>query len=421
MYATDKKEIDHNDYWYIKDNPLSKIGVFPYLGRQISSELDPDKIYNVLRPEEELNNEETLQSFKLVPIVNDHTMLGTKEGMQPAEQKGVHGVIGEDVYFKDGIIYGDLKIFSETLKEEIENGKKELSMGYFCDYELKDGEFNGEQYQAIQRNLRINHVALVDEGRMGADVRVMDSKIVFDCMDILKDNLTQKEGKNELDTNKNKGENTMSKEQKKSLGKSALDEDIDEMAKDECGTKDEDVDKRQLIDEIGGILKDKVDEELLRTVMEKAEKLAYNDSETGANDEDIENKEDDKEDDKPAEDEIIEENPLIENEDPQAGAEVKVEVSMDAMIKEIAKRDNLVDAIKPIIGENANFKSMTTSQVAKYACDKLDLKPAKGQEYSTIKGYVAAHKKFSKQTYSLDSKPIVSNGKDAAFEKYINE
>lgn len=422
MYATDKKEIDHNDYWYIKDNPLSKVGVFPYLGRQISSELEPDKIYNVLRPEEELNNEETLQSFKLVPIVDDHTMLGTKEGMTPAEEKGVHGVIGDDVYFKDGIIYGDLKIFSETLKEEIENGKKELSMGYFCDYELKDGEFNGEQYQAVQRNLKINHVALVDEGRMGADVRVMDSKIVFDCMDILKDNLTQKEGKNALDSNTNKGENTMSKEQKKSLGKSALDEDIDEMAKDECGeTKDEDVDKRQLIDEIGGILKDKVDEELLRTVMEKAEKLAYNNSEEGANDEDIENKEDDKEDDKPAEDEIIEENPLIETEteDPQSGAEVKVEVSMDAMIKEIAKRDNLVDAIKPIIGENANFKSMTTAQVAKYACDKLDLKPVKGQEYSAIKGYVTAHKKFSKQTYSLDSKPIVSNGKDVAFEEYI--
>ena len=62
---------------------------------------------------------------------------------------------------------------------------------------------------------------------------------------------------------------------------------------------------------------------------------------------------------------------------------------------------------------------MTTSQVAKYACDKLDLKPAKGQELSTIKGFVAAHKKFSKQTYSLDSKVVISNGKDAAFEEYV--
>ena len=144
--AMDKKEIDHNEFWYIKDNPLSKVGVFPYLGKQISPELEPDKIYNVLRPEEELNNEETLNSFKLVPIVDDHTMLGTKPGMKPAEEKGVHGVIGDDVYYKQGLIYGDLKIFSEKLKEEIENNKRELSMGYFCDYELKEGEYKNGVY-----------------------------------------------------------------------------------------------------------------------------------------------------------------------------------------------------------------------------------------------------------------------------------
>ena len=51
------KQVDHNDFWYIKDNPLSKVGVFPYLGKQISSELEPDKIYQVYRPAEELLSE----------------------------------------------------------------------------------------------------------------------------------------------------------------------------------------------------------------------------------------------------------------------------------------------------------------------------------------------------------------------------
>lgn len=402
MQAQDTKEIDHNDYWYIKDNPLSKVGVFPYLGKQISADLEPDKIYQVLRPEEELNSQETLDSFKLVPIVDDHTMLGTKPGMMPAEEKGVHGVIGDDVYYKDGIIYGDLKIFSESLKEEIENGKKELSMGYFCDYELSDGEFNGEPYQAIQRNLRINHVALVDEGRMGADVRVMDKKITFDTI---------------------KEINEMKKEQKKSLGKSALDEDIEEMAKDECKTQDEDVDKRALIDEIGGMLKDKVDEELWRTIIGKLEQLSYNDSEEGANDEDLEEK---KEDDKPAEDEeekaedeIIEEEPVIETvaEEPETGAEVKVEVSMDSMIKEIGQRDALIEAVKPLIGDNSNFKMMTTKEVAKYACDKLDLKVSNGQEVSVLRGYIAGHKK-SNVTYSLDN-AVIAPQVDTAFDAYI--
>jgi len=394
----DKKEIDHNDYWYIKDNPLSKVGVFPYLGKQISAELEPDKIYQVLRPEEELNSQETLDSFKLIPIVDDHTMLGTKPGMQPAEEKGVHGVIGEDVYYKDGIIYGDLKIFSESLKEEIENGKKELSMGYFCDYELKDGEYDGQPYQAIQRNLKINHVALVDEGRMGADVRVMDKRITFDSIKEIKE---------------------MTKTQKKSLGKSALDEDIEEITKDECKSQDEDVDKRALIDEIGGILKDKVDEELLRTVLAKAEKLAYNESEEGANDEEPAEEEKKDDEEKPVGDEIVEE-PVVAAEEPAAeGAEVKVEVSMDAMIKEIGQRDALVEAVKPLIGDNANFKMMSVKEVAKYACDKLDLKVSNGQEVSVLRGYIAGHKK-SNVTYSLDN-AVKAPQVDTAFDNFIKK
>lgn len=44
------KQIDHNGFWHIEDNPISKEGVFPYLGRQISPNLEPEKIYMVYRP-----------------------------------------------------------------------------------------------------------------------------------------------------------------------------------------------------------------------------------------------------------------------------------------------------------------------------------------------------------------------------------
>ncbi len=46
----------------------------------------------------------------------------------------------------------------------------------------------------------------------------------------------------------------------------------------------EKTDKRKLIDEIGGILKGKVDEELWRTIIGKAEKIAYDKSEAGTAD-----------------------------------------------------------------------------------------------------------------------------------------
>src|SRR5690554_3928966 len=80
---------DINGWAEIKGNPLSKVGVFPYSGAQISPDLGPDKIYYVYRPEEELNNQETIDSFKLIPWTDDHTMLGkSDEGLTPAELKG---------------------------------------------------------------------------------------------------------------------------------------------------------------------------------------------------------------------------------------------------------------------------------------------------------------------------------------------
>lgn len=79
------REYDINGWAEIKGNPISKVGVFPYLGSQIDKSLIPDKIYQVYRPMEELNNPETINSFKLVPWTDEHEMLG--KGMTPAEKK----------------------------------------------------------------------------------------------------------------------------------------------------------------------------------------------------------------------------------------------------------------------------------------------------------------------------------------------
>lgn len=179
--AQDKKHVDHNGYWYIENNPISRTGVFPYFGHQISDELEPDKVYQVYRPAEELFSPEAMESFKLMPLVDDHTMLG--KDYTPAEEYGVHGVLGEKIGRKGDLLTADIKIYSEALKDEINNGKKELSLGYYCDYDLTSGTYKGQHYDAVQRNLRGNHIALVDRGRMGHDVRVMDG-MAFDSISV---------------------------------------------------------------------------------------------------------------------------------------------------------------------------------------------------------------------------------------------
>ena len=45
---------DENGYLVIKDNKIAKAGVFDYLGREISDELQDSEIYKVCRPWESL-------------------------------------------------------------------------------------------------------------------------------------------------------------------------------------------------------------------------------------------------------------------------------------------------------------------------------------------------------------------------------
>ncbi len=71
----------------------------------------------------------------------------------------------------------------------------------------------------------------------------------------------------------------------------------DEKKDDKKDEKVENEDKRKIIDEIGGILKGKVDEEVWRTIVGKLEKVAYNPSETDKADNKTKN-EDEKEEEK---------------------------------------------------------------------------------------------------------------------------
>jgi hypothetical protein len=165
---------DVNGFIEIKDNKLSRGGVFDYLGSEIGAP-EPERIYQVFRPPEELADAECIESFRLQPWIIDHKMLG-KYYDSPPEAKGIHGTIGENVYFdeSDGWLKGNIKIWSDMLEEEIDEGKNELSLGYRCVYEFEQiGTYEGKRYNVVQRRIRGNHLASVDASR--TDVAVMDS------------------------------------------------------------------------------------------------------------------------------------------------------------------------------------------------------------------------------------------------------
>lgn len=175
--AMDKtaRALDINGWPEIRANPLSKVGVYPYAGRSIPGAPEQDRMYMVYRPAEELADPECIASFRLLPWIDNHVMLGSEEaGLMPAERKGVQGVIGEEVFFQDDTLYGNLKVFSQSLANLIEAGKKELSCGYRCIYEWAPGTYKGQPFDVVQRRIRGNHLALVESGRMGPEVAVLD-------------------------------------------------------------------------------------------------------------------------------------------------------------------------------------------------------------------------------------------------------
>lgn len=195
------KQVDINGFWEIKDNPLSKEGVFPYLGKQIDSKgkkfgLDPDRIYWVYRSKKELSNPETLKSFENKPFIDEHVMLG--EGCTPTDCKNIAGVI-HNIRVKGDMMIGDFTIYSDDIKREIMNGKKQLSLGYRSAFEQKHGVFNGRAYDFLQVGMVGNHVALVGRGRCGSDVRIFDKSIVCDSLEIPQMVINKEELKSILD------------------------------------------------------------------------------------------------------------------------------------------------------------------------------------------------------------------------------
>ncbi|MDX3877611.1 DUF2213 domain-containing protein [Achromobacter denitrificans] len=183
-----KRQTDVNGYLLVRDNPITKVGVFPYLGREIGAP-DPDRIYQVYRPQEELEKPETIASANLVPWIDEHEFLG-KDGTAP-EKKGVQGTTGETARFEYPYLRNSIRAYSDFMKNLIDRGKVELSPSYRCRYEFSEGVFDGQRYDAIQRDIRFNHLASVEEGRTGPDVAVQDClTITYDSAEFIKMELT---------------------------------------------------------------------------------------------------------------------------------------------------------------------------------------------------------------------------------------
>lgn len=169
------RETDSNGYMHVAVSNLTKEQVAPYLGRSIpdweTRGLDPDKIYNILRPREEL--EKAAETFNGLPLMLDHWDFDANN----VPKDKIIGSLGTDARYEHPYLKNSLTIIDSNAIGMIVSGSvKELSAGYTCTIDMSGGMHDGVAYDGVMHDIKGNHVALVQEGRAGHDVKVADSK-----------------------------------------------------------------------------------------------------------------------------------------------------------------------------------------------------------------------------------------------------
>lgn len=145
------------------DGYATRVGVFEYADGR-------GGIRRELRLPEEVYAKKHLDSYRGAPM----TFLHPNEWVTPDNSKRLQvGTVLDAGRRDDPFITIASTISDADAMKKIDEGVQELSVGYSVDLEEQPGvhpEFG--KYDAIQRNLVVNHVAIVPRGRAGREARL---------------------------------------------------------------------------------------------------------------------------------------------------------------------------------------------------------------------------------------------------------
>ena len=173
-YDRSLRRYDKEGRLHVELTPISKANICPYFGREIPGGfalgLEPDRIYQMLRAPDELAK--GAQSSNNIQLLETHIGVTARD---PKKQETV-GSTGTDAIFDAPYLKNSLVIWDKAAIDLIESDrKKELSCSYSYVADMTPGTYLGLKYDGIMRDIAFNHVALVKDGRAGADVLVEDS------------------------------------------------------------------------------------------------------------------------------------------------------------------------------------------------------------------------------------------------------
>lgn len=164
---------EYTDEGFLKvPGRVARTGIQEYLARELGLDGDPMRVVRVYRPEDEVFNDASLGTYDASDVTNNHP----HSLVTAATYKGVAVGVVRGPGRRDGdFVICDLIVKDQKTIDEIIGGKCELSAGYTAVYDETPGVTeDGQTYDYIQRDIKINHVAIVERARAGANARVFD-------------------------------------------------------------------------------------------------------------------------------------------------------------------------------------------------------------------------------------------------------
>lgn len=170
-YTISPNQIETGEGFLICRNvPISRTGDQEYMGWEIGIPgAGGGQIVTVHRPPEEVFSTAALASFEGKPVTNDHPpVLIGPDDVKTYEMGHAQNVRRGEGEWEEYTL-ADLHIHDRELIDAVQSGKREISCGYECEYVPNgDGTYT-------QRNIRGNHVAVVERGRAGKRAAILDS------------------------------------------------------------------------------------------------------------------------------------------------------------------------------------------------------------------------------------------------------
>lgn len=160
------------DGYLVADAKVARTGTQLYLGSELGK---PElKVVTVYRDETAVFDKASMSSFVGKPVTIGHP----KEVVTADNWKDYAvGQIGQDIARDGESIRLSLALMDAAAIKRVEDGERELSVGYRAELEWVDGVTpDGITYQAKQKNIFVDHLAVVPVARAGKEFRIGDAE-----------------------------------------------------------------------------------------------------------------------------------------------------------------------------------------------------------------------------------------------------